>query len=140
MAALGTRRLTLEIDGDDVTAQVSTVTISGGDADSQFLSFADAAANGSREYTLNFTATQDMAADSVWDKIWTASGTEVPIEIWPNGGTTPSATTPKFTATAVISEPADGVILGGDANASPSARFTIDGSWTLTAKPTKVTA
>lgn len=139
MAALGTRLLTLSIDGDLVTAQVSNCRITSGAADSDFTSFEDAASGGARDYKLTGTATQDMATDSIWDKIWTSSGTTVPVLIKPAGGTTASATQPHFTGNVTITEP-DGDLLGGEANASPTAKFTIDFEWTFSAKPTKVDA
>ncbi len=139
MAALGSRRLTLTLDSTDVTAMVSSAVITAGDAPSGFTSFSDALAGGSREYKLQITATQDMASASVWDKVWTAAGTDVPVVIWPNGGTTPSPTTPKFTGTVTIKEP-DGALVGGDADASTTARWTIAVEFPFTSKPTKVIA
>lgn len=139
MAALGTRSLTLSIGGQDVTAQVSNCRITSAEADSDFVSFADAAAGGAREYRLAFTATQDMATGTMWDKVWSAAGTTVAVIIKPAGGTTASVTQPHFTGNVVITEP-DGDILGGEANASATAKFTFDAEWVFTAKPTKVTA
>lgn len=140
MAALGTRLLTFSIDGDDSTAQVSNVTITPEDADSDFTSFADAAAGGAIDWHLTGTATQDMATDSVWDKIWTASGTTVPVIIKPAGGTTASPTQPHFTGNVVIKVPTGSPMLGGDANTSATAKFTFDFDFTFTAKPTRVVA
>lgn len=139
MAALGTRLLTLSLDGDEVTAQVSNCRITSGPADADFTSFADAAAGGAREYKLAGTATQDMATDSVWDKIWTGAGTTIPVVVKPAGGTTASATQPHFTGNVTIVEP-DGDLVGGEANVSPTAKFTFDFEWTFSAKPTKVIA
>jgi len=58
LTALGTRALTLTIGGEDYTAQVSDCRITAGESDSDFVSFADAAAGGAREYKLAFTAVQ----------------------------------------------------------------------------------
>lgn len=139
MTALGTRALTLTIGGEDYTAQVSNCRITAGDSDTDFVSFADAAAGGAREYKLAFTAVQDPEADTIWDLVWSAAGTTVAAVIKPNGGTTASATQPHFTGNVVITEP-DGDILGGEANASATAKFTFDAEWTFTAKPTRVIA
>lgn len=136
MAALGTRSLTLTIGGTDYTAQISNCRLVGADADSDFVSFADAGAGGARKYTLSGTMVQDPAANSLWDKIWTALGTTVAAVLKPNGGTTPSATQPSFAGNVVITEP-DGDLLGGAANKSPSARFTMDFEWEFTAKPVR---
>lgn len=139
MAGLGTRLLKLEIDSEDVTAQVSVVKITTGEADSDFVTFADAANGGNRQYNLVFTAVQDLVAGTIWDTIWTAAGTEVSGVVNPYGNATPSATQPHYEFTAVVSEP-DGDFLGGEANVSTSARMTFEATWALTGKPTKVTA
>lgn len=139
MSALGTRLLTLEIDGTDFTAQVSNVRIVSGESDSDFVTFADAAAGGAREYKLAFTAVQDPAAGTLWDEVWTNAGDTVPFTIAPAGGAAPTVGTPHFEGSAVITEP-DGDILGGEANASTTARFTFECEWVCTAKPTRVTA
>ncbi|HEY1178607.1 MAG TPA: hypothetical protein VGF17_20830 [Phytomonospora sp.] len=139
MAALGTRSLTLSLGAQDVTVQVSNCRITSGASDSDFTSFADAAAGGSRVYKLAGTATQDMATGSIWDQIWNHAGSTVAAVIKPNGGATPSATTPTFSGNVIITEP-DGDILGGEANSSATARFTIDFEWQFTAKPTMAIA
>ncbi|MFB6726792.1 hypothetical protein ACFCV3_41875 [Kribbella sp. NPDC056345] len=136
---LGTRLLKLEIDGQTVTAQVSRSVITSGEADSDFVTFADAAAGGARQYNLEFTAVQNTATGTIWDKIWTAAGTEVTGTLMPYGNVAPSLTEPHYDFTAVVTEP-DGDLLGGEANASTTARFTFEGVWPLTGKPTKVTA
>ena len=138
MTALGTRLLTLTIGGTDYTAQVSDCRITTGEADTDFVSFADAAAGGAREYKLAFTAVQDPAADTIWDLVWTQAGSTVAAVIAPNGGAAPSPTQPHFTGNVVITEP-DGDILGGEANTSSTAKFTFEAEWTYTAKPTRVT-
>lgn len=140
MAALGTRLLKLEIDGDEVTAQVSRVAISTGDADQDTITFADAAAGGARQYTLALTAVQDTApSGTVWNKVWSAAGTDVDVVVMPHGNTTPSAQQPHFEGTVTIKEP-DGDILGGEADASNTAKFTFEVEWPFTSKPVKVTS
>lgn len=139
MTALGTRALTLTIGGEDYTAQVSDCRITAGESDSDFVSFADAAAGGAREYKLAFTAVQDPEADTIWDLVWSQTGTTVAVSIKPNGGTLASPTQPHFTGNVVITEP-DGDILGGEANSSATARFTFEAEWTFTAKPLRVIA
>ncbi|MDF1705065.1 MAG: hypothetical protein P1U38_09850 [Aeromicrobium sp.] len=139
MAALGTRLLTLTVNAVEFTAQVSNVRIVSGEADSDFVSFADAAAGGAREYKLAFTAVQDPATGTLWDKVWTGAGTTVPFILKPAGGdTTPTPAQPHFTGNAVVTEP-DGDLLGGEADASSSARFTFECEWTCTAKPVRLT-
>lgn len=139
MAALGTRLLTLSVGGVDFTAQVSNCRIVSGSADSDFTTFADAAAGGARQYKLTFTAVQDPATGTLWDKVWTAAGTSVAVLIKPAGGTAASATQPHFSGNAIITEP-DGDLLGGEADASATARFTFECEWVFTAKPTRLVA
>lgn len=139
MTALGTRLLTISVGGTDYTAQVSNCRIVTGASDSDFVTFADAAAGGARDYRLQGTIVQDPATGTMWDKIWTALGTTVAVIIRPAGGTVASATQPHFTGNVIIQE-ADGDLLGGEANASATARFTTEIDWPFTAKPTRVVA
>lgn len=139
MTALGTRNLTLTIDGVEHTAEVSNVRIVSGAADSEFTTFKEAKEGGKREYRLAFTAAQDPATGTLWDTIWTAAGETIPFVIAPNGGEDPTPTTPHFTGNATVTEP-DGDLLGGEANSSNTARFTFEAEWVCTAKPVRVTA
>ena len=139
MAALGTRSLVISIGGTDYTAQVSNCRITSGESDSDFVSFADAAAGGVREYRIEFTGVQDTATGTLWDRVWTSAGTTVAFLLKPSGNTTASAAQPHYSGNADITEP-DGDLLGGEANASATAKFTFECSWVLTAKPTKLTS
>lgn len=136
---LGTRSLKIKIGTTEYNADVSSVTIESAAASSDFVSFAQAAAGGARDYTLKFTATQDPAdATSIWNKVWASSGSTATVVINPYGGTSATVATPIVSGTVVISEP-DGTLLGGDADSSTTAKFTIDLEWSFTAKPTITT-
>lgn len=137
MAAIGTRKLTLSIDGDEVDPEVSSAVIAAAATSSDFVSFAMAAAGGGRDYSLKLTLVQDAAAGSLWDQIWSHSGEDVDVVVRPYGNEDASSDQPHFTGTVTISEP-DGALLGGDADASNTARFTVDVEWAFTAKPTRV--
>lgn len=139
MTALGTRLLTLMVDGVERSAEVATSEVVAGDADSDFVTFANAAAGGSREYGLHLVAVQDAAVDTLFDIMWSAPGSEVPVVVRPYGNVVPSAAQPHYSGTVVVKEP-DGPMLGGEADASTTAKFTLDMTWPFTAKPTKVTA
>ncbi|HEY0696449.1 MAG TPA: hypothetical protein VGD43_01395 [Micromonospora sp.] len=139
MAALGTRLLKITVGGTDYTAQVSKAVITSTEADADFVTFADAAAGGAREYKLEFTAVQDLATTTLWDKVWSTPGTSVACVLMPYGNATPSVTQPHYTFNATITEP-DGDFLGGEADASTTARMLFECAWVLAAKPTKVTA
>lgn len=137
MPALGTRKLVLRVDGTDYTSSVSNVRIVSGEQDTDFVSFADALAGGAREYTLALTMKQDTGTTALWYYAWSQAGTDVAVEVWPNGynSGTATATYPKITGTVTITEP-DGDFLGGEANASSTAVFTTEVEWKYTAKPT----
>ena len=139
MAAIGTRKLTLTIDGDEVAAEVSSATITSKEAKSDFVSFADAAAGGTREYGLKLKFIQDATSSSLWNQVWSAAGSDVAVVVRPYGNAVASATEPHFHGTVTITEP-DGDYLGGDADPSTSARFVTEVEWIFTAKPTKVNA
>lgn len=140
MTDIGTRALELFVDSIDFTDSVSTATIRSAETDSDFVSFADAAAGGKRDYTLALVLKQNITTDSLWDYVWAHSGEDVEVVVWPNGGSpTPGATTPKFTGTVTIMDP-DGDLLGGEANPSNSARMTTEIEWKYLAKPVKAIA
>lgn len=139
MAQIGTRKLKLEVDGTEHTANVSNVRITSGASDSDFITFAQANAGGGRDYALVITLAQDAASGSLWREIWDNAGDDVPVTVMPYGNAVPSATEPHYEATATITEP-DGDLLGGEANSSTSARFTVEVTWALAGKPTAVVA
>lgn len=137
MAALGTRSLKIKIGANEYTAQVSRVVITSGEADSDFVTFSDAAAGGAREYRLEFTAVQDHADGTLWDTVFDTPGTTVTGKVAPYGNAVASDTQPHYTFSATVSEP-DGDFIGGEANSSTSARMTFECSWVLAAKPTRL--
>lgn len=139
MAALGTRSLTLSIAATDYTTQVFNVDISAEAADDSEVTYAEAAAGGGRIYTLNFTGVQDLATGTLWDKVWSVAGTSVAVLLKPYGNATASATQPHYTGNVTVTEP-DGVLIGGEANSSATARQKFECSWVFAAKPTKVIA
>lgn len=138
MAALGTRALVLTIGGTDYTTQISNCRVTSQASDSDFTTFADAAAGGARLYQLEGTMVQDTATGTFWDKIWTAAGTSVAYLLKPSGNSAASTSQPHYSGNLTIKEP-DGDMIGGEANASTTARFTLDFAFPLDAKPTKVT-
>lgn len=141
MPDVGTRALVLRVDDTDFTSSVSNVRLTAGDQTTDFLSFAQAAAGGAREYKLAMTMKQATDTTSLWYYAWSESGSDVAVEVWPNGynGGVASTTYPKVSGTVTIVEP-DGDFLGGAANKSTTAKMTMDVEWTFTAKPTIVTA
>ena len=134
MTALGTRLLKFKVGTTEHTAEISRCEVVSGAADSDFTSFLDAASGGAREYALELTLTQDLASTSLWRYIWTQAGETLGVKVNPHGNATATATEPHYTGNVVISEP-DGVLLGGEANSSTSARMTVSVRWVFTAKP-----
>lgn len=139
MAGIGTRLLKITVDGDDYTAECAKAVITAGPSESDFVTFAEAASGGGRDYKLNLRAVQDAAAATLWSLVFSNAGDTVPCVLMPYGNETPTATEPHFEFDAVVSEP-DGDFIGGEANSSTSARMTFEAAWSLEAKPVKVTA
>lgn len=137
MAGIGTRKVKIEVGGVERTAEMSNARFTSGAGDTDFLTFADAAAGGNREYRFQGVAVQDAEAASLWREIWDNAGDEVTVTLMPYGNAAASATEPHFEGTAIVSEP-DGDLLGGEANASSTARMTVDINWELTGKPTMI--
>ena len=134
------RLLKLEIDSVDYSSQVSKAVVTSGEADSDFTSFADAAAGGSREYKLVLTIAQDLAAGTLYREVIDNVGDTVPFTIAPYGNTAvPTATEPVWEGNAVIAEP-DGDFIGTEADKSPTKVATIEVEWTCTARPVLVSA
>lgn len=136
------RKLVLIVDGLDCTDSVSNARFTSAETDSDFVSFAQAAAGGGRDYFLAMTLKQNTTATTLWDIMWAQGGEDVPVELWPNGIPTPDTATvnqPRFTATVTVKDP-DGDLLGGDADPSPSARQVSEVEWQCLAKPVRETA
>ena len=138
MAAIGTRKLKLEVDGTEYSPEVSNVRITSGEAESDFTTFEEAAQGGARDYALVITLVQDAADGSLWTQIFDEAGTDVPYSVQPYGNAAPSVGEPHFEGTCTITEP-DGDLLGGEANKSNTAKMTIEVTFPCTAKPAKVT-
>lgn len=137
MAKVSPRLISLTVDSVDRSDEVSRAVITSGAADTDFMSFAQARAGGARQYALSMTIAQDHASATLWDLIWTGAGTEVDGVYAPYGNATATPTQPHYEFTAKVAEP-DGDFLGGEATDSTSSVATVDVSWDLTAKPTKV--
>lgn len=138
MAALTARTLLISIAATQYEAQVFTAEVESGPADADDVTYAEAAAGGGRVYQLNLKLTQDMATTGLWSTIFGSAGTDVAVLIKPYGNAAASVTQPHFTMTANVREP-DGVLIGGEADASTTKRQVVEVEWPLTAKPVKVT-
>lgn len=132
---LGTRSLTLMVDGIPRTADVSDCRIVSGPIEESKRYLMDIG----REYRLQCTAAQDLTPESLWDLAWSRNGEKVEVDLRPAGGAMPTEDQPWFTGTVTIAEP-DGDFLGGQANASLSSRFTFEIDWVFEVKPVRVDA
>jgi len=137
MAHLGTRSLKVKVGATEQTSSVSKCAVTSAKADSDFTSYADAAAGGALDWFLEFTAAQDMATGSLWRYLWDNPGTTVAIKVNPYGNATATATEPHYSGNVTVKVP-EGVVIGGDANASTTAKQTFEAKWQWTAKPTEL--
>lgn len=132
---LGTRSLTLTVDGVSRTADVSDCRIVTGPIDRGMRRLGGP----DREYRLRGTAAQDPAEGSLWDLVWSNPGRRVEVDLRPAGGLSPSSDQPSFTGRVIVTE-SDGDLLGGEADPSRSNRFTFEIDWPFIDKPTRVAA
>lgn len=133
---LNTNRLTLTVSGNSVTPEVSKAVVGVGDSASDFVSFTMAATGGAKDWKLSLTFVQ---LAQLWDLMDTAAGTVVPVVVRPYGNAVATALQPHWHGDITVTYP-DGDYLGGEADASSTARFTVDVDWMFTDKPTKVVA
>lgn len=139
MAHLGTRFLKIKVGATEYTSTVSECAVGSDPADSDFTSFADAAAGGAREWFLRFVGAQDMATGSLWRYLWDNPGTSVAVKVNPYGNATATATEPHYSGNVTVSLP-DGDLIGGAANSSTTAKQTVACRWVFAAKPTESTS
>lgn len=138
MAQLGTNKLKIKVGTTEYSATCSAVAITASDADSDFISYADAAVGGAIEWALEATCAQDLATGSLWRYLWDNPGTTVAVKVNPYGSTTATVTEPHYTGNVTVKVPS-GTVIGGEVNTSTSARHTFEIRWVFTAKPTEVT-
>jgi len=128
MARIKGKSIVFEVDGTEYAGGVSNVT---------FSSSVDTLGFGAYEDSLEFTATvegfQDVAAASLWSKLFDAPGVEMDLTFAPHGNAVASVEQPHFTATGYAETVPD---LGGAAGEF----FTYDMNIILTGKPVRVTA
>lgn len=117
--------LILTIDGDDVAADITSYNLKHEAADTDNLTFAEAAAGGGDAAKLAITAIQSTETASFWRLVWTNAGRKaIPFKLAPHGNTTAEADKPHLSGTVDIGmRPA----LGGDAD--PKKSFTFEVEW-----------
>lgn len=126
--------LTLGTPGVDISTDLLSWKIENEEADSDVVTFEDAASGGGRQFFLRGSAIQSTAAASFWRTVWENSGdTDIPYTIAPHGNATATATEPHFVGTLTYGpKPA----VGGDASSSSSSAFTFDFEFEIDGTPT----
>lgn len=143
MAAINTKSATFTVDGVEYHTQVLSFVISSSKASSSQVTFAEAAAGGGIDYTVEIDMLQDAStvtgtgAQPLFDLLWSSVGDDVPILYRPYGDVAVSLAHPRYTTTATVSLP-EGTLIGGDADAGTD-RNTVSVKWSCT-KPVKITA
>jgi hypothetical protein len=126
--------LTLGSPGTSYSADVISWSIENEEADSDVITFEDAASGGTRQFFLRGSAVQSTATASFWSYVWENSGeTEVAYTIAPHGNATPSATEPHFVGTLTIGPKPT---IGGEASTSSSSAFVFDFEFEIDGVPT----
>lgn len=141
MASPGTRKHTMSIDGDEHHHEILAYKLTPSEADSDGVTFAEAngEGDGGKDWTLTITALQDPGdADSLFNKIWDFSGTDVPYILRPYGNAVASPTQPHFKGILTIDLP-DGDFLAAEANKDPKGRPTFEVTFKCAGKPERVT-
>jgi hypothetical protein len=128
MARIKGKSILFEVDGTEYAGGVSNVLFSSAVGTLGFGDYED-----SLEFTAAVTGFQDVAAASLWSKIFDAPGVSMTITYAPHGNETPTTSQPHFTATGYAETVPD---LGGAAGEF----FVYDLNIILDAKPTKVTS
>ncbi len=126
--------ITITVDGDDYTADLSSIMLQSEEASSDVTTFADATAGGARDFYVEMSGVTSTDATSFFMVCWNNAGDEVPFTL-----ETTSSDAGEFTGTLRI--PAKGAIpFGGEASADGTfswsgIRFEVVGEPTWTATP-----
>ena len=127
--------LTLGSPGSEYSTDLISWTIENEEADSDVVTFEDAASGGARQFFLRGSAIQSTATASFWTYVWENSGdTGVAYTIAPHGNATPSVAQPHFVGTLSIGPKPT---IGGEASTSSTSAFTFDFEFEIDGVPLK---
>jgi hypothetical protein len=127
--------LKLVIDGVDYYADATSVVLDNEDAAANVVTFADAAAGGSRTFFFTITAIQSTDTSSFWRALWANTGDIVEYTYAPHGNASPSSSQPHFEGTVKIpAKPSIGGAAGMD------VEYTFDVRMDCQETPSLVTA
>lgn len=120
--------------GADRSADVTSWAIENEEADSDVVTFEDAAEGGGRAFFLRGSAIQSTETAAFWRYIWENSGEEgVPYTIAPHGNEVPTADEPHFVGTLAIGPKPT---IGGEASTDPKSAFVFDYEFPIDGEPT----
>jgi hypothetical protein len=126
--------LTLGSPGTDQSADIISWNIENEEADSDVITFEDAAAGGSRQFFLRGSAIQSRATASFWRYVWENTGeSDVPYTIAPHGNAVATEAEPHFVGTLAIGAKPS---VGGEASTSASSAFQFDYEFVVDGTPT----
>lgn len=126
--------LTLGTPGTSHAADLISWRIENEEADSDVVTFEDAAGGGGRQFFLRGSAVQSTATESFWRYVWENTGEEdVPYTIAPHGNVAPSAAEPHFVGTLSIGPKPS---IGGEASTSTTSAFSFDYEFAIDGEPT----
>ncbi|MBX3309709.1 MAG: hypothetical protein KF739_04650 [Cryobacterium sp.] len=124
---------TLGTPGTDQSADIISWTIENEEADSDTVTFEDAANGGARQFFLRGSAIQSTATLAFWRYVWENTGeTAVPYTIAPHGNAAPSAAEPHFVGTLTIGPKPT---IGGEASTSSTSAFTFEFEFEIDGEP-----
>lgn len=123
-------KLVLGTPGTDYWADIVSYELSNDEAESDVVTFWDAAQGGAREYKLTGSATQSTATTSFWRYIWDNTGEDVPFTLAPHGNEIATAAQPHFIGTLKIGPKPP---IGGEGG---TGAFTFDFEWDVIGEPT----
>lgn len=123
----------------DKSDELAALTLTPGDADGGFLSFAAARAGGVKDYTVGGTLPQDYSATSLYMRMRTNPGEEITLVYAPYGNDVPTVDKPHELWPVAMDLP-NATLAGTEATTSPNAVPVVEVSWPCTADPTIITA
>ena len=113
--------LTLTLAGTSYYAECVSCVLENEDAPAAVTTFADAAVGGARQFYFSIEAIQSPDTASLWNKIWTSTGSIVAYTFAPTGNATASTNNPVFSGTVKIPVKPS---IGGTASATGQYTFT----------------
>ncbi len=126
-------QLTLGTPGLDHSADVISWSIENEEADSDVVTFEDAAEGGGRQFFLRGSAVQSTQSASFWRYVWENSGQdEVPYTIAPHGNAAPTVDEPHFVGTLSIGPKPT---IGAEADTSKTSASQFDYEFEIDGQP-----